>query len=122
MEQGVHDRGAAQEDLAGRRRDDRIRLRLLLPGTQVDLRSRVVVDVEGAGRRVQLVGGVRPRDDRLGDPGLERPGRRHLGRHDAAEIGLERQLVDDVDGAPGNDDPQGAPELVEESMASSRAG
>ena len=50
------------------------------------------------GRRgVEPVDGVRAGGDRLGLQRLGRPGRRHLGRDDAAEVGVEAEVVDHPD-------------------------
>ena len=61
------------------------------PPAAIDLRAGVVVDVERAGRRVDPVEGVRAGRDRLRLQRLDRPARRHLGRHDAAQVVVDRR-------------------------------
>ena len=91
----VGDRLAAAQDDARGRPDDRVRRCLLTPRAAVDLGGRGVDDVVVGDARAQVTGGVRARRDGLRLERARRPGRRHLGRDDAAQVGLERQVVDD---------------------------
>ena len=86
---------AAPQDEPGARPDDRVRRRLLALRAVIDLRGRRVDDVVVRDAGSQVPRGVRARGDRLRLERGRRPGRRHLDRDHAAQVGLERQLVDD---------------------------
>ena len=85
------------QDLPGRRLDRGVGGADLAVDAAVDLRGRGVVDVDVARGAVgALEGGVGAGGDGLGAQGRGLPRREHLARHDAAQVGLERDHVDGV--------------------------
>ncbi len=92
---GGSDVSPPRDDLPGRLGDGAVRLGPLALDPVEDLVARVGVEVEAL-LGVEGRQRVRPGDDGLGLQGLQRPVVRHLARHDAAEVVVERQLVDRV--------------------------
>ena len=95
-EVGDDRRAVVGDDLAARLGDRLVGRGLLGRDAAVDLRARVGVEVE-AGARLHRRDRVGARRHGLRLQRLDRPRRRRLVRHHAAQVGVERERVDRVD-------------------------